>query len=269
MAPLAADVLPDFDRMAAVFDRYLPLVEPVGSAVLARLPALPDGAQVLDVACGTGEPGLTLARRSPGLRLLGVDAAAGMLDVARAKAEREGLANVRFEVMTAEALGCADGSIDAVISRFGLLMFGDTTASARQLARVLRAGGHFSVAVWDDMAKNTLVSAVVAALRPRVPAELTAPFDHFDGAMPVARLREVGLGDVRSSFFEWHYAFADRDALWQFVSGPGVFGRQFAALADADKGQVRAAVEASLTPYRREHGDYHIPHTCLLYWGQK
>jgi SAM-dependent methyltransferase len=269
MAPLAGDAMPDFDRMAAVFDRYLPLIEPVGSAVLARLPALPDGALVLDVACGTGEPGLTLARRSPGLRLLGVDAAAGMLDVARAKAAREGLANVRFEVMTVEALACADGSVDAVISRFGLLMFGDTTASAKQLARVLRAGGSFSVAVWGDMAKNTLVSAVVAALRPHVPADLIAPFDQFDGAMPVERLHEAGLRDVTSSSFEWHYAFSDRDALWQFASGPGVFGRQFAVLAEADQAPVRSAVESSLAPYRRDGGDYQIPHTCLLYSGKR
>jgi SAM-dependent methyltransferase len=269
MAPLAADVMPDFDRMAAVFDRYLPLIEPVGEAVLARLPALPDGALVLDVACGTGEPGLTLARRSPGVRLLGVDAAPGMVDLARAKAAREGLADARFEVMPAEALACADGSVDAVVSRFGLLMFGDTSASARQLARVLRVGGHFSVAVWDDLAKNTVVAAVVAALRPHVPAELIAPFDHFDGAMPVERLREVGLRDVEASAFEWHYTFSDADALWQFVSGPGVFGRQFAVLAEADKPTVRAAVEASLARYRRDGGDYQIPHTCLLYAGRR
>jgi SAM-dependent methyltransferase len=60
---------PDYDRVASVFDRYLPLVEPVGSAILARLPTLPARAHVLDVACGTGEPGLTLARRSPGVRV--------------------------------------------------------------------------------------------------------------------------------------------------------------------------------------------------------
>jgi SAM-dependent methyltransferase len=171
--------------------------------------------------------------------------------------------------MTAEALDCADGSMDAVISRFGLLMFGDKTASARQLVRVLRAGGHFSVAVWGDMAKNTLAAALAAALRPHVPAELLAFFDRFDGAMPVERLHEAGLPGAQTAPFDWHYEFSDRDALWQFVSGPGIFDRQFATLTDAAKAQARSAFEASLASYRLAKGEYRIPHTCHLYWGQK
>ena len=61
---IATAALPDFDRMAADFDLFLPLIQPVGLAVLEHLPKLPEGANVLDVACGTGEPGLTLARLS-------------------------------------------------------------------------------------------------------------------------------------------------------------------------------------------------------------
>ena len=83
--------------------------------------------------------------------------------------------------------------MDAVISRFGLLMFGDTAVSARELARVLRVGGSFSVAVWDDPDKNTLVKTVVAALRPHVPAELVAAFARLNGQAAGERLREAGL----------------------------------------------------------------------------
>jgi ubiquinone/menaquinone biosynthesis C-methylase UbiE len=81
----------DFDSKAAVFDRYLPLLEPVGRAVLDKLPPLVGGASVLDVACGTGEPGLTLARRAPSVRLLGVDGAPAMIEIARVKAARQEL----------------------------------------------------------------------------------------------------------------------------------------------------------------------------------
>lgn len=134
LADLIADAaLPDYDRMAADFDLFLPLIQPVGLAVLGHLPKLPEGANVLDVACGTGEPGLTLARLSPGTHLLGIDSAAGMIEVARRKAAHQHLAKVRFEVASAETLPCADGSMDAVISRFGLMLFGDTAASAREL----------------------------------------------------------------------------------------------------------------------------------------
>ena len=71
------------------------------------------------------------------LHVVGIDFAAGMLEVARAKAVREGLSRVRFEVMAAEAMTFADGSMDVVLSRFGLPMFGDRAASARQMAHVL------------------------------------------------------------------------------------------------------------------------------------
>jgi ubiquinone/menaquinone biosynthesis C-methylase UbiE len=83
--------LPDYNRLAADFDRYLPLIEPVAQVILEHLPTLPQGAQVLDVACGTGEPSLTLNQRAPGARVLGVDVAKGMIEVARAKAQRKKL----------------------------------------------------------------------------------------------------------------------------------------------------------------------------------
>ena len=259
--------LPDYDRLAAAFDRWLPLIEPVGLAVLDRLPALLDKARVLDVACGTGEPGLTLVRRSPGVHLLGVDVSAGMIEVARVKAARAGVAHVRFEVMAAEHLSCADGSMDALVSRFGLLMFGDSGAGARELARVLRVGGHFSLAVWDDAATNTLVGAVMRALRPRVPTGLTAPFDRLAGAQAGERLQEAGLSGARSEPFHWCYDFSGQDALWEFIAGPGMFTGHFAALGEADKEQVRLEVAVALAPYRRADGSYRVPHTCRLWWG--
>jgi len=254
--------------MAVVFDRYLPLIDPVGEAVLDHLAPVPDGAQVLDVACGTGEPGLTLARRSPGVHIVGIDAADGMVQLARAKAHRDGVRNIRFEAMAAERMTFADQSMDAVISRFGLLMFGDTAAGARQLARVLRPGGSFSIAVWDDMSTNTLVRLTIDALRPRVPPDLVAPFERLDGADARDRLRDAAVTNVQSAVFEWHYAFTSEESLWQFVSGPGVFGRQFAVLDDEAKRAVRADVERSFSRYRAASG-YRIPHTCRVHWGRR
>ena len=102
---------------------------------------------------------------------------------------------------------CADSSLDAVLSRFGLLLFGDVQASAHELARVLRVGGSFSLAVWDAPADNTLVHALLTALRPRVPAELMAPFDQMAAWAAEGRrtrlLQDAGLKEVRSEDFRW------------------------------------------------------------------
>jgi SAM-dependent methyltransferase len=75
--------MPGFDEMAASFDRGVKFLEPVTDALLGHLPPIPGDGEVLDIACGTGEPGLTLLRRSPELKLLGVDSSAAMVDVAR------------------------------------------------------------------------------------------------------------------------------------------------------------------------------------------
>ena len=261
--------LPDYNALAAVFDRFLPLVTPVTDAILERVAPLPRNARVLDVACGTGEPGLTLARRSPDVQLLGVDAAAGMLEVARGKAAREQLANVRFEVMSAETLACDDGSMDAVLSRFGLLMFGDVAASARELARVLRDGGRFSVAVWHDMNKNTLVNTVIAALRPHFSADHFSAFDRLTDTDVSARLKEASFAEFDSAPFSWSYNFPDWEALWEFASGPGLFGQKFAALGESVKEQVRVQLTGEFAAYRQDDGSYLIPHTCRLWWGRR
>ena len=50
IAPFSASALPDYERLAAAFESYLPLIWPC--SIILR--ALPEGARVLDVACGTG-----------------------------------------------------------------------------------------------------------------------------------------------------------------------------------------------------------------------
>ncbi len=139
---------------------------PVTGAVLAHLPALAAGDLLLDVGCGTGEPGLSAARRDPGVRLLGVDTAAAMVEVARYKAQQEQLAAATFEVMAAGELTLADGSVGAVVSRFALLAFPAAAQDgAREVARVLAPGGPYSIATWDRLSLNTLFDATLQTLR--------------------------------------------------------------------------------------------------------
>jgi hypothetical protein len=104
-------------------------------------------------------------------------------------------------------------------------------------------------------------------LRPRVPPELVAPFDRLGEVAVAARLQEAGLTNAESGLFSWHYEFSSEEALWEFVSGPGVFSRQFSVIGEEDKKQMRSEVAASLAAYRQQHGYYRIPHTCRLWWG--
>lgn len=270
MKPANADL--DFDHLAAQFDRFLPKIEPVTTAILAHLPALADGATVLDVACGTGEPGLTLARRSPKLQLVGVDQGEALIGVARGKAAREGLSNARFSVMPMTTLTLPDASVDAVVSRFGLLMFSDVEASAEELARVLRPGAPYSIAVWDAPAENRLMNALFTVLAPHLPADHRSPMEAIAAWAAEGRrarlLEGLGLGPVSTEMFAWEYRFETFDEAWALVSSMGKFTGQADLGADAQEA-VRQALVTALAEYRKEDGQYVIPHACRLLWGQR
>jgi hypothetical protein len=81
-------------------------------------------------------------------------------------------------------------------------------------------------------------------------------------------LSEAGLSVVESELFRWNMEFNQSD-LWKFLSGPGLFTRQFGELDEANKEQVRSEVIGTLALYLQNDGRYQIPHACRLLWGQR
>lgn len=98
--------------------------------------------RILDIATGTGDLAIDLARRIPGAQVLGVDLSEGMLEVARRKVAARGLdARIVLDRGDAEHLGVADASVDAVTVAFGVRNFGDLEAGLREMARAIKPGG--------------------------------------------------------------------------------------------------------------------------------
>src|SRR5947207_16017635 len=69
---------------------------PVGAAMIERLDIAEDH-QHLDIAAGTGEPGLTIAKLAPKARVVLTDLAPEMLDVAARRARAQGIANIETQ----------------------------------------------------------------------------------------------------------------------------------------------------------------------------
>jgi len=108
--------------------------------------AIPAGSRVLDVATGTGNLALPLARG--GCFVTGVDIAPNLLVQARERAAAEGLA-IAFDEGDAEALPYPDASFDAVVTMFGAMFAPRPELVAAELARVLKPGGLLAMANWN------------------------------------------------------------------------------------------------------------------------
>jgi ubiquinone/menaquinone biosynthesis C-methylase UbiE len=110
---------------------------------------------VLDVATGPGEPALTIAGLvGPEGKVLGVDQVPEMVEAARREANRRTLHNASFEVASADKLPYPANTFDAVVSRFGVMLFQSPIDSVREMLRVLKPGGRISTAVWHFAERN-------------------------------------------------------------------------------------------------------------------
>src|SRR4051812_36990149 len=108
---------------------------PAASVVVER--AAPGAREsVLDLGCGTGNAAIFAAKC--GATVVGVDPAERLLQVARAETVKQGL-TASFSVGTAEAIPMEKGSVDVVVSVFGMIFSSDATAAATEVARVCKA----------------------------------------------------------------------------------------------------------------------------------
>lgn len=114
--------------------------------LVAALPEWPR-AVCLDLACGTGDICLQLARRYPEGRIIGLDLTATMLDLAR---QRGGPAHLHYLLGDMHDLPLATGSCDLVTGSYALRNAPELSRAIAEIARVLRPGGE---AVFLDFAK--------------------------------------------------------------------------------------------------------------------
>ena len=133
-------------QWVAEADRYDAMLESFGAAVLASA-SLSPGERVADVGCGNGAVTIDAARRvGPNGRALGIDISTPMLDLARRRAMEAGVGNVEFIEADAQVHPFGGGSLDAIVSRFGVMFFDDPEAAFANFASALRPRGRITFA---------------------------------------------------------------------------------------------------------------------------
>ncbi len=163
-----------FDRIAARYDmmnRVLSFGMDKGwRRRTVKALCLGETPHVLDLATGTGDLAIEIARRVPGATVIGIDPSAQMLAVAAKKIARHGLAErVTLELGDAQQLPLANCSVDAATIAFGIRNVPDRVQGLRELARVVRPGGRIAVLELGEPRKGVLGAAARFHCRQVIP----------------------------------------------------------------------------------------------------
>lgn len=114
------------------------------------LPYLTQGARVLDCGCGPGSLTCDIAQHVGAQgEVVGLDAAPSQVEIARERAARLGVGNVRFQAGDVYALPFADRSFDCVFSHALLEHLANPLAAMKEFHRVLKPGGWVGVRTPD------------------------------------------------------------------------------------------------------------------------
>jgi len=143
---------------------------------------------VLDIAAGTGEPGLTLASKMKKGKVVITDLSEQMLAIARENAAARGIGNIETTVCDVCELPFADNTFDAISCRFGFMFFPDMQLAAQELYRVLKPGGRIATAVWNTADTNFWVTAISSTINRNMEIEPPPP-----GAPGMFRCAEKGF----------------------------------------------------------------------------
>lgn len=212
--------------------RYDSMLAPFLEMVLEACPA--DRERVLDVGCGCGATTMAAARRVPAGHATGIDLSGPMLARARSLAAAEGLANVRFEQTDAQVHPFEAGTVDAVISRFGVMFFADPVVAFENLRRATKPGGRLAFVCWQPLSENQWVLVPTAALAEHVPVPPPGPpgatgmFAFADPSRPTQILEAAGWRTVDATSRRTHI----------LLGGPGTVGDAVDFLAGGSLGRT-------------------------------
>ncbi len=272
------------DQQQQTWDKFSPgwrkwdtwtmnFMRPMRDKIIEALHVQPTD-QVLDIATGTGEPGLSLARRAPQGSVVGLDLSEGMLAVARDNAARQGLANYSAVAGDACALPFPAQRFDAVSCRMGFMFFPDMLLAAQEMHRVLKPGGRLATSVWSAPAHNPWITTMMGTMSAHLPLPAPAPlapgmFRCAQPGMLADLLEKAGFSGVHAEEVQSTVEFDGLESYWQNmmeIAAPVV-----AAMSQADEA-TRAAIKATLFSKLEPllvNGKISLPFGSLVLTGEK
>ena len=222
---------------------------PTYEEALRRLD-LPPGRRVLEVGCGTGVFLRAAAER--GLEVVGLDASAALLEVAR-----ERVPDAELHVGDMETLPFPAGEFDAVAG-FNCFFFAeDLMAALREAGRVARRGAPVVIQVWGRPERCQLEAMKNVARRylPPPPAGASPPPPLWQPGVLEGLATHAGLVPKDAFDISWAYVYPDDDTIARALLSVG----GIASISDPEEeAAVRVEILEAVAPYRTPEGGYRL-----------
>ena len=254
-------------------DMTMEFLRPMGEEII-RLIAPKDGELILDIAAGTGEPGLTIATMIPNGKVIITDLAEDMLAIAKENAEHRGIHNIETKACDVCELPFEDNTFDAISCRFGFMFFPDIEMAAKEMVRVLKPGGRLATSVWYVPEKNFWVTAIMGNINKNM--ELPPPTPGAPGMFRCAKngmLAEIfanaGLKNTSEQEVASVMPCETTDTYWSMMTE--IAAPVVAALGKADE-ETRAKIKRDVyetVNAKFPNGNVMIDCSALVIYGEK
>lgn len=272
------------DQQKATWNKFSPgwkkwdeltmdFLKPMGDAIIAAIRPAGNN-RILDIAAGTGEPGLTIAAMIPGGHVMITDLAEDMVAIAKENAARKNLSNVETMTCDVTELPFPDNHFDAISCRMGFMFFPDMQLAANEMQRVLKPGGRIAASVWDGPEKNFWVTATMGVVNRLM--QLPAPPPGAPGMFRCAQpglikniFENAGLKNVTETAVTSQLKSGNTDTYWNMISEISApFVAAMSKADDATRQQIKKEVY-DIVNQRFPDGNVLIDAGALVIAGEK
>ncbi len=254
-------------------DFTMNFLKPMGDAIIAELDIKEDD-HILDAACGTGEPGLTIATLATKGKVVGTDLANQMLEIAKENAKNKPNSNYETRLCDVCELPFSDNVFDKISCRMGFMFFPDMQMACDEMYRVLKAGGKMATSVWGAPGKNLWITNTLGVINKNMnlqPPPPTAPgmFRCASPGLIRSLMERSGFKNIKEQEVNGKLVFKNFEHMWQMMNE--VVAPVVAALSKATdemKQKIKNEVQQNSQQYQTSKG-LELDYGALVISGAK